>query len=621
MTISTWCREVPASRSQIVVWLRKLPFWAIFVFVAAVAIVYSPNVIQVFGVHTDYDNLFTRNPHFLHPEAGHLFAVARPIAALFTNLMMLPVASLSDYRWTRLFSIFTLCVLGTQMIGNSVLLLRVRWQHAAAIAIATFVVPGFTYSVLVAAAWAPHLLTILIAFAAYTTLGRSNLQSIPFLISADRRDYPILYRQLLNYFAARPVWGACLLYQLALYDYPPTALIVAVFPAIGILFSQAPRTYRTLLALRDICFIGTNLIFYFVSVKLIYFPFIRHFTSLNIDIPAANLSPFLARLTAPYRFTLEMHPGQIVTRLAHLMSVTGDLWFLPQARIHLLVGVVVLVAVMATNIAATFRRGRGEGGRAMYRETADRLRFGARNSEGTVTASVLAACFIISGAPILAASGGFITYRTVAVPTAVVSIIFIYSLSVIAETLSNGIRNRFGRAPNIADATVQLAVFAAVAGGFYINWATMKLARNEFAYFTAIARQAIESRAKTVFIIDPRPIILPDDIPVTYDQRGRAAPPYELGCFSSYCLQTGSILHIALRELGYADTQFTILTPQGDEPVPGLTCKMLTAPAPNYPPNPSQRSISVINYYRTLTPLTCVDYNLGWHDLEIDLSR
>ncbi len=592
-------------------WLREIPLWAILAFSAAIAVAYSPNVIHVFGIHTDYDNLYTRSPHFLHPEAEHLFAVARPVAALFSNLTMLPVLSIGDYRWTRIFSIIMVCVLGAQMMGNCIQLLRVRTLDAVAVAIATFVVPAFTYSVLVAAAWAPHLLTIFIAFGAYTCLGRSNLQSIPFLVYATRRDYPGLRIQFLKYASVRPVWIACILYQLALYDYPPNALIIAVFPVIGILFSRAPRAYRTLLAARDIAFIGVNLVLYFVSVKLLYIPFARLFTAADSD-PPANMSAFLLRLTAGYRFKLDTDPVQILGRLRHLLGVAGDLWFMPQAHIRFLTGIVFLVAVAVAG--AWVRHTRTVPMPA--RENGPRLRFGAWDSEGAVAVYITAACFILAGAPVLAASGGFVTYRTVAVSTAVAAIAFVYAIRSIVEIPSSRISKNTAAASTIADVALALTIFAAVGSTLYTNYLTMRLARSEFAYFTAMAHQAIDSKAKTIFLVDPRPIMLPEDIPVVYDQQGRAAPPYELGCFSDYCIETGSILHIAIEELGHSDREFTILTPQGDEPVPGLTCAMLTGPAPTYPPNPNARSIAVIDHFRTLTPLMCVDYSLAaWHDL------
>lgn len=161
-----------------------------------------------------------------------------------------------------------------------------------------------------------------------------------------------------------------------------------------------------------------------------------------------------------------------------------------------------------------------------------------------------------------------------------------------------------------------LALVAALAGSFYANYATMKLARNEFAYFSGIVAQAIEIKSKTIFFLDPRPLTLPEDNPVLYERRGSAIPPYELGCLSAYCLQSGAIMHVAAAELGRPAGEFSILVPRGDYPVPGLSCSMLMLPDPTYPPNASAQVVATINYYRTFPgPITCATYDPAWHDL------
>lgn len=580
--------------------------------------VYAPNVIHVFGIHTDYENLLTRNPHLFHPEAGHLFAVARPVAALFTNVTMAFVDSLTDYRWTRLFAILTVCVLGTQLIRICVLRLNVRARDAVVLAITVFVVPAFTYSILVAAAWAPHLLTPMIAFAAYAMLGRSNLLAMPLGISAAWRDYPALYHQVRAYCAAPSVWGAAMVFQLALYDYPPSALIVVVFPMVAILFSQMPRPQRTLIAFRDIGFIGGNLALYFVSVKLIYLPFIHLFIPPEIDSKAAQQSAFIAQLARSYEFHLDTHLGALAGRLGDLTKVAGDLWFLPQTRFYLVTGAALALAVLIARNAAP-RVTRSGYAVAPGVESGARLDWRRWDSEGAVAFYVLVACFVIAGSPMLAAAGGFITYRTIAMPTAVAAIAFIYAVRSIVEILANATGGTT-RAAKIADAAMALTALAAVVSAFDTNYVTMRLARNEFAYFTDVARQVVATGAKTIFLIDRRPLILPDQLPFAYDQKGHALPPYELGCLSSYCIQTGAILHIAIQELGASDRDLQILTPQGNVPVPGLTCAMLTGPETSYPPDASMRSKAIIDSYRTLTPLACIDYSTAWHDLGVHLA-
>src|SRR5258708_738693 len=116
-------------------------------------------------------------------------------------------------------------------------------------------------------------------------------------------------------------------------------------------------------------------------------------------------------------------------------------------------------------------------------------------------------------------------------------------------------------------------------------------------------------------VVDPRPYYLPEDVPKIVDEHGRAVPPYVLGCLSGYCLQSGAIVHIVAETLGFDRDRFKVFGDRGGSPVPGLTCRMLTDPQVSYPANASKKSISVIDWFRTLGPLTCVTYDLRWHDL------
>lgn len=591
-----------------------LPRWTVVVFTAAVLVAYSPNVLQVFGIHNDYEMLYYKSSGFFHPEAEHLFSIGRPIAALLTNLTMLPIHSLSDYRWTRLFSIATVVVCGSMMMAICVRRLSVGVLDAVAIALATFSVPAFTYSILNASAWTPHLLTILIVLCSYALLARSNLQALPFLLLVERRNWAALGRQSVAYCASRSVIEAGLVYQMALYDYPPNALLLAVFPVIGILFSHGPRAYRTLVALRDFAFLTVNLLVYALSAKLLYLPFVRLFTSLNTDAPADNA--FVARLAASYKFQLTVDPFEMLGRLWHLLKVAGDVWFLPQSNFHVIAGLVVISAIVLA-YATVPRNGRRaerlRGERSPASSTPNALLHGA------LAAIVVAAGFVISGAAVLAAGGGFVSYRTIAVATALAAIVVLWSLRFGVEATCR-LAGKARLAPAAADSTIALTACIAISACTYSNFITMKLARNEYRYFEQIVQRAADSNSKAIFLIDPRPFTLPEENPIIYDQKGRWIPPYELGCFSGYCLQTGAILAVAANELGYGNRKFTILPTRGDSPMPGLTCAMLTGRVPSFPAGANARERDIVNYYRSLSPLTCVTYDLAWHDLAVDLS-
>ena len=127
------------------------------------------------------------------------------------------------------------------------------------------------------------------------------------------------------YSLTRPVWLACLVFQVALYDYPPYGLMIVVYPVIAVLFSQAPQTYRTLLATRDVVFIGVNLVLFSLSAKLIYFPIVRAFSSLNAMAGRMHQGTVPVACRPDLSFRPRLRSGVILARLGRLMKVVGDL--------------------------------------------------------------------------------------------------------------------------------------------------------------------------------------------------------------------------------------------------------------------------------------------------------
>lgn len=227
----------------------------------------------------------------------------------------------------------------------------------------------------------------------------------------------------------------------------------------------------------------------------------------------------------------------------------------------------------------------------------------------------------MAASPILASAGGFVAYRTIVATTAVIAVIFVFAIRTIAEALwAKTGRSSVAVARAGAVATA-FAIGAAFAVNAYANHVVMKLGRNEYAYFTDIVRQAVDAKSNAIVLIDPRPWSGAQGYnlwPVV-DEKGRAVPPLELACFSSFCMQTGAIVRVIAAELGFS--AFELVLTRGDEPMPGLTCEMLQAATASYPPNASKKSVELIDRYRSLAPLTCVTASMAWHDLGLDLRR
>jgi len=601
---------------MIIQFLRTAPRWSVVVFCLVIAAAFSPNIVEINGIHNDYEMIWYKSQGFFHTEAADLFGLARPIAGLLTNLPLLPVEKLADYRWTRLFSLLTVCVLGVALMAAAIGPLRIRATDAVAIALAVFLVPSFIYSVLVAAAWAPHLVGILLALWAYAILSRSNVQATSFLTLARLDDWQVLRRQAFRYLRVRNFWMACIVWQLALYDYPPQAMILAVFPVITVLFSTAPLAYRLLIAARDILFISGNVVLYAVTAKLIYIPIARLFVYRYSDawLNSPNLTAFDVRVADSYRYGFNTDIGEVFERAFDLLRVVGDTWFLPQLQTHIWLSILVGAAVVAAVVQELARR---HAQKVRVPAAGERLKLDSLYSKGAAAVVVLF-CLVLSASPVLISSGGFVTYRTVAMPIAIASIIalfasrFVFEFAATLMGVANSAKSR------LISAVTVVVIAAAFAANFYNNYLTMKLARNEFAYFKGIIRLAVDNGSKLIVMIDPRPFTLPEDNRAIFDQRGRAVPPYELGCFSGYCVQTDAILNMATVELGYSPKRFQFAVLRGQHAIPGLTCAMLQASS-DYPIKSTKQAMQTIDQYRS-APLTCVEYSLAWHDVGVDLT-
>lgn len=571
-------------------------------FSLAFLIALSPNVLHVYGIHNDYEMLIFKNHGLLFHEAEHLFSIARPVAALFSNLTLLPAETIQDFRWTRLFSIATVCVLGVQMMSICVHRLRVDPLPSVVVALATFLVPAFIYSVLNAPAWATHLLPILIAFVAYEVLSQSNVRTLPLLGMVRRREYKSVLPHILVYGRQRAVWISCLILQLAFYDFPPNALILTAFPVVMVLFSRSPIPYRLLIAARDIGFVVANLGIYLISAKLIYIPLIRLVTYRNSDAwRLSHLSKFEERIASSYNYKLNTDPAQMLGRLKEIGDVAGDLWFMPQARLHLVLGFLVLL-VLAVGLVG-WRLGKS----------------GERKTPffGAVAILTPAVCFLLGSSAVLGAGGGFVSYRTIPIPTAIAAIVAVYVVWLIAGKLGTIIARSVGAVGLVlANLALVATAIAAVAGNFEMNYLTMKLARNETAYFNKAIHQAITEGSKVFIIVDPRPFSLPEDHTANYDGHGRAIPPYELGCFSGFCLQDGAIVTILAEQAGIARGTLPIFTVRNGDPIPEASCGLLTDRSVPIPKSLPEEAAGTIRYFRTLSPSTCLSYSLVWRDLD-----
>jgi hypothetical protein len=586
-----------------------LPLWAIVAFCAAYLAAFWPVLTNVVGIHNDYDELVYKSWSPFHAQASGMIAMGRPICALLTNLPILPVMDMGDYRWARLFSIGTVCVAASQLMSICTRHLAIRPWDAVMLSLAIFLVPSFLYSVLATAAWAPHLMSICFALWGYARLSRSNIQATTFSYLLKRRAFGEVVAQIGIYLGLRQVLSAFVLVQVALYDYPPQAMVLACIPVIVLLFSTQPAAYKFTIVVRDLVFIGANLALYAVVTKLVYIPIVRKFVfPLSDTWASGDLTAFERRISEAYRYSFNADPVEIFRRIGAIARVAGDLWFLPQYNVHLYVIALILVMI-AIAVARQFRLGQ----RPTHEEASSFV------IRGIALITVVVGCFILAGAAVIGAGGGFIAYRTVAMTIAIACILSLFTARYLVESCSaiGGasvvLRAQSG---NLAASGVILVAIAAIHGD---NDLTMRLSRNERAYHEEMVLQALSVGTDAIVLVDPGPFTLPEDHPAIHDQKGRAVPPYEVGCFSGYCVPTIAIFRAVASEMGFDGKRFRVWSLKGNDQGQGISCELLASPGV-YPSGASERTKRLIDEIRAAAPAACFTYDLNWHDVSVDLA-
>ncbi len=595
-------RPIKTERTPIAV-NRATPQWLFWAFAIAMVIAYLGSTFAVYGVHGDYDSFTGRNPDspFYFVEAWQLLSVARPVAVWVSNIPLYPMSGIEDFPWARLFGMLALCVIGIHMISICVSRLRVRPFDALALAIVAFLAPAFAVSIMNIAAWGPYQTAVWFAFCAYSFLSVSNKQLFLFSSYATARQYRGVIRHVWHYITRWHFGLAFLFFQIAMYDYPSNALFFCLLPAIALLFSQSPFLYRALIACRDIVFLGANLVIYFLTTKLIYFPILKANYPVRV-FPDTGYTSY-------YRFELQRDPLAFLARLSEQLRVGGNLWFLPQSHVYIAVAMIVLGGLWLA-------QSRFVPSSTNFGSQLARLKIKSAWSEGAFIVGIVAICYFVSGSPILLSIGGIVDYRTIAAPTALTAVIFLFMIGGIAEILEVRVPSLNAlpwSLPRIAIIAVLISAVGITADHIRM---TVRLSVNEFAYVTSLIRHAAETDHRTLVILDQRDVFPPNDLPVAYDQKQRAIMPYQLGCFSSYCFSQPEIYAIARRQLGYANTRIAINIFRGDE-AQGLTCASFAAPDSAIPPALSAETTDKIKEIQKRGGVDCVPFDLVWHDIAL----
>lgn len=572
----------------------------------ALCAAYFPTITHVFAIHNDHDHLLYKSHGLLYHEAPHLVSIARPIAAIFSNLPLLFLHDVQDILFYRIVSLGSLVLLGWQFMYIATRYLAIDVAMAFFCALAVFLMPPLYYSVMNASAYVPHLVTIALAAASFLYLSKSDVALVFAMSRAEASgDGAGFLKALKQCFLSKNLTLFFVLFQLAMFCYPPNALIILAFPVARCLFGGMTPYYRIIFALRDLALIGLGLVAFMVLTKAVYFPALEAMSLIHA-FPHGGAG-------AEYAYQFVDDPWNVLHRLAEVTVVATDLWFVPQMSWHI-VFFTLLGAALVSLLA------RGYVSRPAAVEVPARIS-GIAAPTPTLNwklflcyMGIAAVVFAMSGAPIILSYGGMVTYRTLVAPTAIAAVVFVYAALLCAQAVAPLLRT--GARPWLPLAPLALGSLAVIAIVAHQQMITITLAKREYQYIAQHVRQALAQGSDAIVMIDTRKTFFPQEIPITSDRDGKPTVPYELGCFSTVCFSTYGIFATALRELGLPMSRLKADIMRGEE-YSGVACPMFRGDAASrddlqqLPPALGRR---VARLRETKASVYCFRYDLAaWH--------
>jgi len=233
-------------------------------------LVYRPAFLVDFGFHNDYrvrdvlDHSFdtsTIRGMLKHLESMHLLYIGRPVNALAFNLHQSFFHSTQDFAWGRAATFFLTVIVA--LFWYRFLRRQVYLESALALVLTlgVFSLPSMQLYVLWVANFVPGTLNLAIVAAA-SSLVRPAWQKAARMGLGRRRVR---------------IAAAFLMLQVALFNYPPTALFLLIFLFAFVAFYDGPIEYVERIAKRMIALMVVALGAYFLLYKGIYFPVMREY--------------------------------------------------------------------------------------------------------------------------------------------------------------------------------------------------------------------------------------------------------------------------------------------------------------------------------------------------------
>lgn len=368
--------------------------------------VYAPTFFIEFGIHNDYsikDTLdefsFRRLTSYLrHTESMHLCYVGRPLNAILFNIHEAMFHTITDFAYGRVISSLVASACAVLLFRFLQSECRVKPAPAFAVSFSIFTIPSCYVYLLWHTNFIPGIFNVLFA---------SCLYGFVHLVWRRYDDD----RKRLVMFGLLP---ALFLLVSSFLIYPPSTFSFLIFSFAMAVFaadSRWPQIRRYIV--RDLTLVTLAMGIYYAVCKVLVFPLFRWYFG----------SKFTTWDPVTYSYSLSLNANHWIGIVRELARIGLRLWHTDTCSSLMPSVLAITFGVSAAMVLR--RKYRGEGGDVSGNYLLQRW----------ITGVVI---LLLSLSPILVSPGGFVAYRTVFVPIALLAMLFVGALCSIAGAMKFG---------------------------------------------------------------------------------------------------------------------------------------------------------------------------------------
>lgn len=521
--------EVAAARPTNRQWSRGAILF--IVFVVLYGIIFNSALFAEYGICNDYLVFQYQNTKCCvdFPETQHLFWVGRPLGALLLNVHFSFLTDVASFAWARLASLIIAAATAAYVVHSLEKIAPENRMTALAVGVLIFTLPSYLLYIQWLTNLVPGILAVALSAAAYSWIDRG-------VAGTPSRKAPIAV-------------GLALLFASFLI-YPPNAFFYLLFTCWRAAFAAADRRRLSRAAI-DFVILGAMSGAYVLAAKLLVLPFMK----------AAFGLGRINRPRGTYAVNFASDIERTISVALEYVTAASNLWLMGWS------GIFSLITAAAVVVAAVV---------SVHRW---RSSIPERQREA-VSCAVTLGAILVSAAPVVAASGGFVMFRSLFVTAALTVLL--------GSLLLRFVVGKKGLQAGVFAATLLCAV---VAAEIRVNSAAENATRELAVVRGSLA--AFNGDSTRIVVRQPPTGAQLVDIPQTLD----------FGNLTMNVRFNSAIVRLVLRERGFDPDGFDIVPlPWGKPELKGLTDNAFVADLTPYYPDALRLKPTLVRH--VITPST-----------------